>query len=83
MEGIEFKLNYGGSPVDVTVYEEENCIGTLHPIEMDGIYVFTLYQDEEQNWQVMKEQDGRVPYVDPQLQKDILRKLRNKLRDAA
>lgn len=82
-EAIELMVNYAGAPVNVSVLIEENVVGTIYPIELDGQYAFTLYMNEDDEWNLLKESNGTIPHVDQSLQKEIIRKLKVKLRDAA
>jgi len=67
----------------VRVCPEENFIGAIYPIELDGNYAFTLYNDEDDKWGVLRENDGNVPEIDKDLHKQVLKKLQWELRYAA
>ena len=82
-EAIELMVNYAGAPVNVSVLIEENVVGTIYPVELDGQYAFTLYINEDDEWSLLKESNGTIPHVDQLLRKEIIRKLKVKLRDAA
>lgn len=82
-EPLELTVNYGGAPVAVTIFEEENIVGTIYPIELNGNYAFTFFINEDDDWDVLKESNGIKPDIEPSLKRELLRKLRIKLRDAA
>ncbi|MCY7293663.1 MAG: hypothetical protein LH615_15910 [Ferruginibacter sp.] len=83
MKTIEMKVKYGGQNVDINIFPEEYCAGTLYPVEADGKYIFTFLQDEEGDWSVMKEADARTPFVEEELYDVILKKLHYELLYAA
>ena len=79
MKTIEMKVNYGGGLVDINILPEENCAGTIYPVEANGKYVFTFLEDEEGEWSVMREGDSLVPPVETELYNTILKKLHYEL----
>lgn len=83
MEIIEITVQYAGAPIEVKLYPEENFLGTLYPVEMEGKYSFTLSYDEDDTWSVLREPNGRTPEIDAELFNKILKNLQHRLRYAA
>ncbi len=83
MNSILFILKYGGVPVDINVYTEEHILGTIYPININGSYRFTLLMNEEEDWMVLRESDGKVPVVEDDLLRSIVKKMRNVWYNAA
>lgn len=83
MEMLEMNIEFAGAPIDVKVYPDENYLGTLYQVEMEGAYAFTVYFNEDDEWSIMREPDGRTPEVDAELFKKILKNLQYQLRYAA
>jgi hypothetical protein len=83
MDNITIKFDYKGALVEANIFPEENCIGIIYPIEMHGNYAFTVYVNENEDWQVMKENNANIPSVDTELLNSILKKLQWQLLYAA
>lgn len=83
METIEMNVQYGGVPVAVKLYPDENFLGSIYPVEMEGNYAFTIYFNEEEEWSIMREPNGITPDVESELLKIILKNLQLQLRYAA
>ena len=76
-------LNYAGGNVEVKVYPDENYLGSIYPVEMEGNYAFTMYFNEEEEWSIMRESNGQTPQVENELLKKILKNLQLQLKYAA
>ena len=78
---IEMTVKYGGSEVDINILPEENCAGTIYPVEANGKYVFTFLEDEDEDgeWSVMRENNAVTPSVENELYDTILKKLHYEL----
>jgi len=83
MNIVEMNIEYCGATVDVKISTEDNYIGTLYPVELNGAYIFTLYTDEEERWGVLRENDGTVPAIEKELYDAVLKKLKWQLQYAA
>ena len=79
MKMIEMTVKYGGLEVDINILPEENCAGTIYPVEANGKYVFTFLEDEDGEWSVMRENDAVIPFVENELYNSILKKLHYQL----
>ena len=79
MKTIELKVNYGGQDVDINIVPEENCSGTLYPVEANGKYVFTFLENQDGDWSLMRENDAKIPDVENVFYDTILRKLHYEL----
>ena len=79
MKTIEMKVNYGGQDVGINILTEENCAGTIYPVEANGKYVFTFLEDEDGEWSIMRENDANTPKVEKELYNTILKKLHYEL----
>jgi len=76
---IEMTVKYGGSEVDINILPEENCAGTIYPVEANGKYEFTFLEDEDGEWSVMRENNAVTNYVENELFDTILKKLHYEL----
>ncbi len=83
MNSIYFDIKYGGIPVDIVVDTEEHIVGTIYPVDINGLYRFTLFMNDEEEWMVMREPDGKVPEVEEDLLKAIVKKLHHVWYNAA
>lgn len=83
MEMMEMTVEFAGAPIHVKVYPDQNYLGALYEIEMEGNYAFTVYFNEDDEWSIMREADGTTPEVDAELLKKILKNLQYQLRYAA
>lgn len=83
MKTMEMSIQYAGSVIEAVITPEEICAGTAYPVEMEGAYSFTLLEDEDGEWSIMREQDGTTPMVDRELYDAIMKQLRYQLRYAA
>jgi len=72
---IEMTVKHVGSEVDINILPEENCAGTIYPVEANGKYVFTFLEDEDGEWSVMREGNAIAPAVEKELYNSILKKL--------
>lgn len=79
MKTIEMTINYGGQNVDVNILPEENCAGTIYPVETNGRYAFSFLEDEDGDWSVMRENDAQTPAIERDLYETILKKLHYEL----
>ena len=75
MKMIEMTVKHVGSEVDINILPEENCAGTIYPVEANGKYVFTFLEDEDGEWSVMREGNAIAPAVEKELYNSILKKL--------
>ena len=80
---MEMEIEYCGATIAVKICPEENFIGALYPVEMDGAYAFTLYTDEDECWGVLRENDGNIPVIEKELHSALLKKLKWQLQYAA
>ena len=76
MEFIQMNVNYRGATVEVKTFPEEHCIGAVYPVKMNDNYAFTIYNDENQDWGILREDNGYVPAIDTDLFKAILKQLK-------
>ena len=83
MKTISMNINYGGTQVKVRLYTDQDCRGIIYPVEMDGNYSFTLFCNEEEEWDIMREGNGITPHVENELFGIIVKKLEYQLRYAA
>lgn len=83
MESIILNINYGGTLVKAEIFPEENMLGTIYPVEMNGRYAFTLMMNEDDQWLIVREPDGTTPFVENELFEKIIKKLQYQLRYAA
>ena len=79
MKTIEMSINYGGQNVEVNILPEENCAGTIYPVETNGNYAFSFLEDEDGEWSVMRENDAQTPAIERDLYETILKKLHYEL----
>lgn len=79
MKTIEMTINYAGQNVDVNILPEENCAGTIYPVETNGKYAFSFLEDEDGDWSVMREKDAHTPAIERDLYETILKKLHYEL----
>lgn len=83
MKNIEIILSYRGAEVSISICPEENFLGTLYPVEMNDQYSFTIFLNEDEEWTIMREEDGTTAFVDGDLLKPLLKKLVYELQYAA
>jgi hypothetical protein len=83
MEIMELNFEYRGALIEAKIYYEENCFGVIYPIELNNNYAFTIYSNERQDWEIMRENDGNTPSVEAELLSSILKKLQWQLKYAA
>jgi len=83
MKLIEMIFNYRGALIEAEICEEENCLGLLYPISLNGRYCFTICFNDDEGWSVMRERDGNTPVVEDELFKLIYRQLKWELSHAA
>ncbi len=83
MKSIEIKFRYWGDMVKANVFEQEDSRGVVYPIKLNGDYFFTLRYNEQQEWMIVKENNGITPRVDKELLNRILKPLEIKLKYAA
>ena len=76
MEFIEMNVDHRGGMVEVKAFPEQQHIGAVYPVNMNGNYAFTIYNDENQDWGILREDNGHAPDVDPDLYKAILKQLK-------
>ena len=79
MKMIEMTVKHVGSEVDINILPEENCAGTIYPVEANGKYVFTFLENEDGEWSVMRENNAVTPSVEKELYNTILKKLHYEL----
>ena len=79
MKTITMKVNYAGSEVAINILPEQNCAGTIYPVETNGKYAFTFLEDEDGDWSVMSEADANVPIIENELYDTVLKKLHYEL----
>jgi hypothetical protein len=83
MELIEIIFNYKGALIEAEIYPEDNCKGLLYPVNLNGVYSFTLSFNDEEGWNVMRESDGMIPVVEDELFGLISRQLKWELNHVA
>jgi hypothetical protein len=83
MKSIEIKFRYWGDMVMASVFEQEDALGVIYPIKLNGDYFFTLRYDQENEWMIVKERNGITPRVDKELLNRILKPLESELKFAA
>lgn len=83
MKTMEMSILYAGTTIEATINPEEICAGTVYPVETEGAYLFTLLEDEDGEWSIMREKDGITPMVEKELYDAILKEIRYQLRYAA
>jgi len=83
MEFIEILFNYRGALIEAEIRPEEDCKGMLYPIHLNGGYSFTIsYNEDEEEWSIMRESDGTIPAVEDELFKIISKQLKWELMHA-
>lgn len=83
MEPIKLHFDYRGAEINAKTYADENYLGTIYPIELNNSYSFTLHLDENEEWGIMRENNGIVPAIENDLLNKIIQKLKRKLRYTA
>ena len=83
METIEMNFNYLGADIFISIQPEENLLGTLYPVEINEQYSFTVFLNEEEDWDIMREADATTPFIEPELFDLLIKKLQYQLRYAA
>lgn len=83
MEFIQMNVDYRGATVEVKTFPEEHCIGAVYPVKMNDNYAFTIYNDENQDWGILREDNGNVPEIDADLYRAILKQLKWELQHDA
>lgn len=83
MNPIEIKIDYRGALINIKTCSDENYLGTIYPIELNNIYSFTLHLDENEEWSIVRENNGITPTIDNDLFNNIIKKLKRKLRYTA
>lgn len=83
MEPIKIQFDYHGAPIEAKIHPDQNYLGTIYPIELNNIYSFTLHVDENEEWRIIRENNGITPIIDSDLFNNIIKKLKRKLRYAA
>ena len=76
MDFIRMNVDYRGATVAVQTFAEDHCIGSVYPVKMNDNYAFTIYNDENQDWGILREDNGTTPAVDNDLFKAILKQLK-------
>lgn len=79
MKTIDITVNYHGQNVGINILPEENCAGTIYPVEADGKYLFTFLENEDGEWSVMRESNANAHVVENDLYDTILKKLHYEL----
>ena len=79
MKIIKMKVKYAGAEMAVNIFPEQSCNGIIYPVEVDGKYVFSFLEDEDEDWSVMKEADATTPLIQQDLFDAILKKLHYEL----
>ena len=80
---IQINFNYLGAIVEACINPEETIRGTIYPVEMNGNYSFTLFNNEDDEWTILKEDDATIPFVESDLYEKIVKKLKYELMYAA
>lgn len=75
MKTIDMTVNYHGQNVGINILPQENCDGTIYPVEADGKYLLTFLENEDGEWSVMRESNANTPVVENDLYDTILKKL--------
>lgn len=83
MELIQLTFKYQGAIIDASIQPEESIRGTIYGIDLNGNYRFTMYQDEDDNWCILKEADATIPFIEFDLYEIIIKKLQYELKYAA
>jgi hypothetical protein len=83
METIEINFKYRGALVDATIQPEENYNGLTYRVDLNQQYAFTLYSNDKDEWEIMRENNATVPYVEEELLNKILVNLKRQLKYAA
>lgn len=83
MDNIQFSISYIGDTILVDTKPEENVIAIIYPVFLNDQYSFTTYQDEEDEWKILREPNGTTPMVENELWKMIIKKLTYAIRYAA
>lgn len=83
METIDINFTYRGASVDANIQPEENYNGLTYRVELNEQYAFTLFSSENEEWEIMRESNATVPYVEEELLSKILLNLKRQLRYAA
>ena len=83
METIDINFKYRGALVDASIQPEEDYNGLTYKVELNQHYAFTLYSNEQDEWEIMRENNATVPYVEEELLNKILVNLKRQLKYAA
>lgn len=73
---IHMNVHHRGGMVEVKTFPDQHCIGAVYPVNMNGNYVFTIYNDDNEEWGILREDNGESPEVDQDLYKAILKQLK-------
>ena len=76
MNAIQMTVDFRGGNIDIKAFPEQHCIGALYPVNMNGNYAFTIYNDDNEDWGILREDNGETPEVDQELYKTILKQLK-------
>jgi hypothetical protein len=83
MDPITLTFPYQGAIIESSIQPEDTIRGTVYPVDLNGNYHFTLYQNEEDDWCILKEADATIPFVEQDLYDKIIKKLQYELKYAA
>ena len=83
MESIDINFKYRGAFVDANIQPEENYNGLTYRVDLNQHYAFTLWSEQEDKWEIMRENNATVPYVEEELLNKILVNLKRQLKYAA
>lgn len=73
---IQMNVDYRGGNIDIRATTEQHCVGSIYPVNMNGTYAFTIYNDDNEDWGILREDNGVTPEIDPDLYKTILKQLK-------
>ncbi len=77
MNFIHMNVDFRGAMVAVQTSPEVHCIGAVYPVKMNDNYAFTIYNDgDNEEWGILKEDNGNIPEIDAELYKAILKQLK-------
>ena len=83
MQSITMNLMYRGAEVNIYIQPESDFRGMLYPVEMNDQYAFTILFNEDEEWSIMREDNGTTPFIEADLLKSILKQLQYDLQYAA
>lgn len=83
IKSIEINFRYWGDIIKADVVQEEDNLGVVYPIKLNGHYFFTLRYTEKNEWAIVKERNGITPSIDKELLNRILKPLETQLNYAA